>query len=81
MDKCDMLLAKLLAEFLRTGVVPFFENDHNGYVNGQLEARCEYILGTFFKLEWEAIKNIVYNRTSRFDFETLKEEKLCHDSN
>lgn len=76
MDECDKILAILLVEFFKTGKVPFWENDYNGYVNGNLEIRCEYILRNYFCQLWPAIKRIVYLRTSKFNFETFKEEKL-----
>ena len=76
MDECDKFLAKLLVEFFKTGQVPLLENDNTGYINGNLETRCEYILSRYFCVLWPAIKRIVYLRTSKYNFETFKEEKL-----
>lgn len=76
MDQCDKILAELLVEFFKTGQVPLVENDTTGYINGNLETRCEYILMRYFCVLWPAIERIVYLRTSKFNFETFKEEKL-----
>lgn len=76
MDECDEILAKLLVEFFKSGKVPFWENDYNGYINGNLETRCEYILRNYFCVDWPEVERIVYARTSKYNFETFKEEKL-----
>ena len=76
MDACELALAKLLVEFFKTGQVPFVENDTTGYINGNLEYRCEYILCHYFWVDLPARRRIVYLRTSKFNFETFKEEKL-----
>ena len=76
MDACELALAKLLVEFFKTGQVPFVENDTTGYINGNLEHRCEYILSRYFCVDLPARRRIVYLRTSKYNFETFKEEKL-----